>query len=533
MGVPAERRNVQPRKPAPPKPQKGLSLNRKFSLILILTLFVLVSGAGGIVYQLSVEKLEGEIDKRGANLGASLAALGRPYWNGVISQSPEESTRHLRGILAQTALKHEVFNILLKDDTGYLAAALGTSDAAIAGGSWSRYQIDPDIRIRRDCEFQAGGVSTPARAFEIPVPDPTGKAGIEPGRGSQVTALVLVLNAEPINRTKAALLKSVLITILVAIGAGGFIAYWLASGVTSPLAMLMKDIRTVSAGNLEHRTHAHSHDEIGELAKTFDQMTAGMREARDAALERQAIERDLSLAREIQANLLPKRIPKLKGFEISPFYRSAKEVGGDYYDLIPVSAQHLAIAVGDVSGKGVQGSMVMAMTRAIIRSVAPGVTSASKTLIRANHVLSRDLKPGSFVTLCYLVVNVTERTLTVGRAGHNPLLIYRGETKKTELLNPGGIALGFDPGPIFEKTIREVTVPLHKGDVVVAYTDGVVESMNEAREQYGTDAFTALVAAHAHLGAPAIVKALVADLDRHQGSAPQHDDITVVVLKVI
>lgn len=515
--------------PSEPPARRGLSLGFKFSLVLILALSGLVAGVGAALYHLSLGQLETEIDKRGATLATALSALGGAHWNAVLAApKPEES---LRGYLNQPATRRELFNIyLLNAEGGAFASAVPTGDVRIDGGTVGPYAGDADIQVRRDAvllEIKTGK-STPVRGFRIPLRPPAALSS-----GSWVHSLLLILNAEEIEKTRGALRGSVVMTTLLAIGLGAGVAFWLASFVTNPLKLLMKDIRTVSAGNLDHHTRSHSTDEIGELAETFNHLTVMMRVARQVEMERQAIEHDLTLAREIQANLLPKRIPKIRGIDIQAFYRAAKEVGGDYYDLIPLTARHLGVAVGDVAGKGVQGSMVMAMTRAVIRSVAPGSSSAANTLIRTNHVLARDLKPGSFVTLIFLVMDVVGRTLTVGRAGHNPLLIHHGETGRSEFLNPGGIALGFDKGPIFEKTLKEATVPLAKGDVVVAYTDGVVESMNEEREQYGSERFQRLVAAHAHGSAEALMKALVADLDRHQGSAPQHDDITVVVLKIL
>ena len=518
--------------------RKGLSLGFKFSLVLILTLCILVIGAGTAFYRLGVRQIDEEVDKRGAGLVTTLANLGTGYWNGILAPGRKQASQTLQDYTRLPATERQVFNlILLNTEKGALAAARPTGDATIDGGTEGPYAADPSITIRKNCTFVETRLThaTPARVFTMSLKTNSSETTVNTPDGAlpPVSAIKLIMNAEEIVKAKSALRNSVMITVLVAILLGTGVAFWLASFVTNPLKLLMKDIRVVSAGNLDHRTRTRSSDEIGELAKTFDHMTFMMRVAREAALERQTIEHDLDLARQIQSNLLPKKVPKIRGMDLQAFYRSAKEVGGDYYDLIPLTAQHLGIAVGDVSGKGVQGSLVMAMTRAVLRSVAPGVPSAARTLIRVNHTLTKDLKPGSFVTLIYLVVDVVARTLNVARAGHNPLLIHHGEKRVSEFLNPSGIALGFDAGPIFEKTIRETTVPLAKGDVIVAYTDGVVESMDTDRALYGNDRFQQVVAAHAHESATRILQALVTDLDRHQGAAPQHDDISIVILKVL
>ncbi len=519
-----------------PAKRKGFSLGFKFSLVLILTLCILVAGAGTAFYQLGVRQIDEEIDKRGATLVTTLAGLGSAYWNQTIASG--KAGEFLQTYTKLAATEHEIFDVVLLTPDGKQAikAARASGDFSFTGGRQGPYGLDRSIEITRDTVLLEKNLSAhPVRRYQMPIRATSTDARVKTPEGELPAAgsLMLVMNAAPIEKAKAALRNSVMITTLVAILMGALVALWLASFVTNPLKLLMKDIRVVSAGNLSHHTRPHSSDEIGELAETFNHLTVMMRVARESDLERQTIEHDLDLARQIQANLLPKKVPKIRGMDLQAFYRSAKEVGGDYYDLIPLTAQHFGIAVGDVSGKGVQGSLVMAMTRAVLRSVAPGVPSAARTLIRVNHTLAKDLKPGSFVTLIYLVVDVVARTLNVARAGHNPLLIYHSEKRTCEFLNPSGIALGFDAGPIFERTIRETTVPLAKGDVIVAYTDGVVESMDPDRTLYGNDRFQKVVTSHAHAPATGIVQALVADLDRHQGSAPQHDDISIVVLKVL
>lgn len=516
--------------PEEEKPERrGLPLARKFALVIAITLCLLLSGASWRFHNLAVRQLEEDIDRCGAALVTTLAVLGTAFWDGKVAEkNPGE---FLRAFLKENALGLDVANIYLlaENKTDCYAIAIPADELEVSGGTEGASKTDPAIEIRRGATIRdkKSGIVTPAWTFRRPVL-------ATPGKTPPIVRFVRIdLKTVEIDRLKANLRNSILWTTGTAIAIGMMVAAWLAGIVTGPLKLLIKDIRTVSGGDLDHHTRAHSRDEIGELAETFNHMTLMMRVARESDMEKRTMEHDLSLARDIQSNLLPKRLPKIRGIDLSAFYRAAKEVGGDYYDLIPITNQHLGIAVGDVAGKGVQGSLVMAMTRAILRSVAPGQPSAAKTLIKTNHILAKDLRPGSFVTLGYYVLDVIGKTLTVGRAGHNPLLICHSTARKAEFVSPPGIALGFDPGPVFEKVIRETVVPLAKGDVAVAYTDGVVESMDADRAQYGNERFQALIVRHAASTAADIVKALVADLDRHQGEAPQHDDITVVVLKML
>jgi serine phosphatase RsbU (regulator of sigma subunit) len=177
--------------------------------------------------------------------------------------------------------------------------------------------------------------------------------------------------------------------------------------------------------------------------------------------------------------------------------------------------------------------MVMAQTRAVLRMLATGNPSAAATLAQTNAIIARDIKRGMFVTMLYGVLNVRQKTLTVASAGHNPMVLLRARTGAVELVNPAGIALGFDKGPIFNRTIKEQTLQLYKGDRAVLYTDGVVEAMNEKHEEFTDERFYKWVQTNARdLRSRDLVAALLKELDAHRGRAEQHDDITVVTIRV-
>ena len=242
----------------------------------------------------------------------------------------------------------------------------------------------------------------------------------------------------------------------------------------------------------------------------------------------------MGIASEIQSKLVPKEMPQIPGYDVGAYYRPSKEVGGDYYDFMQIDDEHLGIVVADVSGKGVPGSLVMSMARAFIRMEASRGRnlSASDTMIRVNRMLAQDMKKGMFVTALYCILNVQTRELSVSSSGHNPMILWRAAEKKIQLVNPSGIALGFDKGPVFDRSIKEVKTTLGPGDRIVLYTDGTVESMSPENEEYGDERFYRLCGGLAGRPADEFIKIVVRDLDRHQGSGPQHDDITIVTLRV-
>jgi sigma-B regulation protein RsbU (phosphoserine phosphatase) len=250
-------------------------------------------------------------------------------------------------------------------------------------------------------------------------------------------------------------------------------------------------------------------------------------------VERKMLEHELAIAEELQANLLPKKVPQIPGYDVSAYYRPSQEVGGDYYDFIEIDADHLGILVADVSGKGIPGSIVMTETRALVKSEAVRTLSPVETLARVNRVLYNDIKRGMFVTVYYAILEIGKAVLTCVSAGHNPVVLWRKASNTCHLVNPNGLALGIDPGPLFEKTVKEQKVQLFKGDRFTLFTDGVTESMNQDREQFGSNRFYLRVKQLADRTSSEFLSLIVADLEAHQGAAPQHDDITIVTCRTV
>jgi phosphoserine phosphatase RsbU/P len=240
-----------------------------------------------------------------------------------------------------------------------------------------------------------------------------------------------------------------------------------------------------------------------------------------------------AIAKDLQAGLLPKRIPPIPGFDVSAFYRPAREVGGDYYDFVAIDSDRLGMLVGDVSGKGVPGTIVMTETKALLRSESVRASSPAETLQRVNRVLYQDIKRGMFVTLYYVVLEPKRSRLTCVSAGHNPLVLWRSASNTLQLINPNGIALGVDRGPLFERTLKEQTIDLSKGDRFALYTDGVIESMNRQNEQFGQNRFYLRVKQLADKSSSEFLSQLTREVDAHQGDAAQHDDITILTGRVI
>ncbi len=257
---------------------------------------------------------------------------------------------------------------------------------------------------------------------------------------------------------------------------------------------------------------------------------AGLRDSLD---EKQRIDHDLHVARQIQTALLPKAIPRVEGVELAAFNHPAQEIGGDYYDFIRIDEEHLGIAIADVSGKGIVGAIMMAISRSVLRAQAAVNRNPSEVLMAVNRVMFEDIAEDMFVSMLYMVLNVRTRELVVARAGHERPAWSRAHEKSFTIIDSPGLALGIADKETFEGALREETVRLKPGDVVVAYTDGVTEAMDEGGEEWGVDRFLGAVSNAAPDGANAVLNNVQQRLMRFVGGVEQYDDMTLLALRIL
>ncbi|MEZ5992217.1 MAG: SpoIIE family protein phosphatase [Planctomycetota bacterium] len=346
-------------------------------------------------------------------------------------------------------------------------------------------------------------------------------------------SISIYLDRAEIQSRKSSLLWSILGISVVGIGLAILMAFLIGGSITKPLQVLMNDIQVISGGNFDHRPAARSRDELGIVARLLGDMATGLKSAQDVWLENQGRKHDLDIAKEIQENLLPKHVPRIAGYDVSAYYSPSKEVGGDYYDFFLVDKTHLGMICADVSGKGIPGSMVMMMAKALVSYEAQDNLSPRDIFCKVNRTLAKDIKRGMFVTAFYMVLDIPTARLTLASAGHNPLLLYRAATKQCVEVNPGGIALGFDKdGRLFERNMKEEVIQLQRGDRAVIYTDGVTEAMSPTGEEFGEERLQAITIQAATRSSAEYLTTLVNAIQGHAQTDDQHDDITIVTLKV-
>ncbi|MCL7746713.1 PP2C family protein-serine/threonine phosphatase [Halalkalibacter alkaliphilus] len=242
------------------------------------------------------------------------------------------------------------------------------------------------------------------------------------------------------------------------------------------------------------------------------------------------LQREINLAKNIQATLLNGSTPKINKGEVIGSSLPARLIGGDYYDFYPLANGKIRIVIGDVMGKGIPAAMLMILTRGAFRTAAESMSSPGATLTAMNQALYNDLrKLKSFVTLFCADWDPDTEILTYANAGHNMPLYINGDNREVTLLpKVKGIMVGGLPNQVY----KEETIKLKNNDTVFFYTDGIVEAQNKAGDQYQLERLTRILENHQDSGVGAIEKSVIDSVHSFMDGALQKDDITMVVLKL-
>lgn len=241
--------------------------------------------------------------------------------------------------------------------------------------------------------------------------------------------------------------------------------------------------------------------------------------------QRERLERELQMAREVQASLLPEELPQIEGFKLAASWHAAHEVAGDFYDVFPLAEGHWGLVIGDVSDKGAPAALYMTMVRSLIRATASFSNSPAETLLAVNKAVQEYSSAEMFVTVFYCILNATDCSLVYASAGHDPPLLLRSSREIERLIRTGPILGILEDIPMADKQIK-----LAPGDLLLTYTDGVPDALNEEGQEYGRRRLDRAVS-YASGGARACLEHLEADLKAFIGQQQQMDDITLLVVE--
>ncbi len=310
--------------------------------------------------------------------------------------------------------------------------------------------------------------------------------------------------------------------------------------ITRAIGDLYAATLRIRRGDFTHRIRVHQHDQLGALGESFNEMTTSVAELIQEQRQRQRLENELSIAREVQEQLFPRSLPELPGLQLAAICRPARTVSGDYYDFIRLSPTRLGIALADISGKGISAALLMASLQASLRSNAAlseiidhtgrngqdGRSGTAQLVERLNQHLFKNTSDDRYATFFYAIYDCEEKSLTYTNAGHlAPFFVNAG---KVQQLDEGGTVVGlFEEVPYTQGTLK-----VEPGSVLVAFSDGLTEPENVYGEEFGMERLKQEILRQASTPPPRLAENLIAAAEQWAGSAEQADDITVVVARM-
>ncbi len=314
----------------------------------------------------------------------------------------------------------------------------------------------------------------------------------------------------------------------------------LTASITSAVYNLYRGTEFIRRGDFSHRIIVRSDDQLGALAKSFNQMTEYVQSLVKERVQKERLERELEIAKEVQEQLFPRRAPRTERMELTGLCLPARVVSGDYYDFLQLGLSRIGMALGDICGKGISAALLMANLQATLRSNVfnivrePAATkddgsrvgTASSLVKVLNEHICNHTSANKFASFFYGIYDDSMLSFTYCNAGHNPPIYFsKGQHRR---LTTGGTVIGIFPEAEFEQE----TIPLSPGDLFLAYTDGIVESVNEYGEEFGEERLVELVRSHHELSADDLQKTIVENVLDWAYEEERDDDMTLIIAKI-
>lgn len=300
--------------------------------------------------------------------------------------------------------------------------------------------------------------------------------------------------------------------------------------ITNAVADLYQATQFVKSGDFSHRVLVKQRDQLGELGESFNQMTSSVGTLIEEQNQRQRLENEISIAREVQNQLFPSTLPSVPGVEIEAICKAARSVSGDYYDFIQLSPTHVAIAIADISGKGISAALLMASLQAALRSQAltegSESISTAELVARLNRHLVRNTGDDRFATFFIAVYDSSTRTLRYTNAGHLPSFLICNAS--SHLLDKGGMVLGVLDDYVYEQGVVQVS----PDSLLIGYSDGLVEPENVYGEEFGITRLKEAAIRVQHAKPLMVAESLMAAAEEWAGTPEQADDMTVIVTRL-
>lgn len=473
---------------------------------------------------------------------------------GLVAEADKLYLVSLRAMQEPKGLRVVTLRLAVTPDfLATIAPDLGTIQVNLtrkfAGGStsglvfdWRNVRYETTLRIIARNRF----LSQAANWFDVPVSGPSQLEAVYLGSASEPSSIgpvFVTLNARP-SRLNARIFSSLgelndiytvavvlVVVILVLLEIAALVTgVVLTRRITKAVSDLYVATQYVTNQDWSHRVKVERMDQLGRLGESFNEMTRSISNLLDEQKKRQRLENEIAIASEVQNQLFPQKLPSVPGLELEAICQAARTVSGDYYDFIQLSPTHVAIALADISGKGISAALLMASLQAALRSqlLAPGSEhmSTAELVTRLNAHLVRNTGDDRFATFFIAVYDSATRTLRYTNAGHLPgLLIANGSAKHLE---KGGMVLGV----MEEYPYEEDSVAVPANALLIQYSDGLIEPENAYGEEFGIRRLQEAAIRVQSADPASIGRALMVAAEEWAGTPEQADDMTVVVARL-
>ncbi len=437
-------------------------------------------------------------------------------------------------------------------DTGKILDAKPTSPEDSSAG------LDLDrgnLNLKRPAGEAASRLPPPANRFDIDVAWflPTKVASWDSPRRQRVmvlyvrtrpSVLLSILSAQKLGDLNSYLpyiLVGVAILFLIVELVALVIGISLTRTITHAVHELYQGTQKVIEGDFSHRIRVHRNDQLGELTTSFNVMTGNVERLLAVAKEKERLQSELEIAREVQSQLYPHRVPEMKTLRLTAYCKPARTVSGDYYDYVAIDAGHIAISIGDVAGKGISAALLMATLQSSIRAQtrsavqyaasvsADGcpqiVVSTSRLVSDLNRHIHAFTSPEKYATFCFGVYDDTTGVLSYTNAGHLPPVLIRDGSATP--LDVNGMVVGAFPFAQY----GESHLQLRAGDLLLCYTDGITEPENAYGEMFGDERLIDLVSRNVSSSEEQIVRTVIEAVEQWAGVGEQFDDMTILLAR--
>lgn len=502
-------------------PAHGMRLWMRFTLLMTLALAGVMSIAGYWLYSNAsavAERAQEAVMVESVRLTGRFAYL----------QSTIDRLRAERDGLAEGSEKFGQAGIRLEPEVLAIRDAI---DAARAEKSKELGKAEQDMEAfwkRVGAEEKAFGNKT----FRYPV---TFGDKQEPGflyryMGKDDKNYELIVPAD-VDLAERGLLRVIVWSTVLVVLVGAGVAMFVASTVARPISDLVSDIHQISKGMLNHRARTGQGGEVDQLSTAINRMAKNLSEARETELALSIRERERAVAGEVREALISEVAPQLAGYDIGVLHEVSQELGGDFQDALALGDGRLGLLVCDVSGKGVPAALIGGMARAYLRSELARGGDVAEALRAANREIARDMRKGMFVTAIYVLVDPARHTVTVACAGHKlPLLRVAKSDGKLRAIQPEGLALGFDKGPVFDRRLEVQAFPFEPGDRLVLINTGTVAVQDGKAAEIGEKPLFAAIQRFAGQSSAEFLERLRSVLAAHAGGNPFPRDVSIVTI---